>query len=839
MVTERIPTDPDELPILHLASKCENLFTSALNSINTTDEAPMLKRPLEELQSRFWDWESYLGVFASKKTSLDGRLRGRTEYRDLVLLTLDMLRVNLFQLLPSKETSLGPGSDDSDDSDPDDSGSQNIAFEGIHDAICQLDRLAISIRQSSTSNLTRRVKAFAARKTDFLNTFETAALLMVKSLYPDAAESLHRQLSKSMTDRYARLLYWKSHDKKMRTDSRLYAQSQPISSQTALPTPLEAAPRTFVSPGSGQAGPALRQRYIRGQQPVSETEPSTAFCQARITHLPKRPGEGASSVQINKVEYPRPPKLKDNEQASCEFCRKIHSKEQYDDTDWWRRHVNSDLLPFICLSEICQDFPAFTEYRDWVAHMANEHGKNWPRDIHERLPWKCDRQDGDHKTTQLFSSFDQLKAHWKTEHGENTAYEREAGDLDAELYLIRQPNVCPLCSLPIEKTDAKATVTSPVAEKWPAVLSTGEEAKSSEKVKRAPDLESEQQEMSPDGDKSLESQHDQGGRTNLQLASTISRHVASHLQFLTFLTLRLFASKLVEGEEHHFDSAAASGAKTDASGERSTLKDHVTETEDPKDLGSTPESSQGSIIADPNDTDSLYTPPLVTDETDQMDWKDFNIEPRENNRDPIKHMGKIQQLLELLSDVDLVLEYDNSIMSTALRQAEVYDDPGNNNSFIPLDAQDKIISRTAIEGFFSQLVKFCLAEVPESDTKSVVVYCTDQVWNPLPYCLPESDEEEMGSRKKLFAILTLIDKPAAILSFIKERVSDLDLPVHLCMLGDEGRNFGIESGTGRKLECFSDWTMMEMAAFVNLPVSNVSNMGTRSLVPTETLRSNG
>jgi hypothetical protein len=180
------------------------------------------------------------------------------------------------------------------------------------------------------------VKAFAARKTDFLNTFETAALLVVKSLYPDAAESLHRQLSKSMTDRYVRLLYWKSHDKKLRTDGRLYVQSQPISSQTALPTPLEAAPRTFVSPGSGQAGPALRQRYIRGQQPVSETEPSTAFCPARITHLPKQPREGASSVQINKVEYPRPPKLKDNEQASCEFCRKIHSKEQYDDTDWWR-----------------------------------------------------------------------------------------------------------------------------------------------------------------------------------------------------------------------------------------------------------------------------------------------------------------------------------------------------------------------------------------------------------------------------------------------------------------------------------------------------------------------
>jgi hypothetical protein len=189
-------------------------------------------------------------------------------------------------VLPSEETSFdGPGSDDSDDSGPDDSGnSQNVAFEGIHEAICQLDQLAISIRLSSTSILTRRVNAFAERKTEDLISFETAALLAVENLYPEAAESLHRQLSKSMTDRYARLLYWK-----------------------------------FTV--------------------VSETESSTAICQTHV-HLPTPttpPRGGASSVQINKVEYPRPPKLEGNEdRASCEFCRKIHGKEQYEDTSWWR-----------------------------------------------------------------------------------------------------------------------------------------------------------------------------------------------------------------------------------------------------------------------------------------------------------------------------------------------------------------------------------------------------------------------------------------------------------------------------------------------------------------------
>jgi hypothetical protein len=87
---------PAEL-ILHLAVDCENFFKRGLNSINAGDDESTWKRLLEDLQSRFSDWASYLGVFASKKMNLDWRLRGRTEDRDLVLLTLDMLRANLFQ----------------------------------------------------------------------------------------------------------------------------------------------------------------------------------------------------------------------------------------------------------------------------------------------------------------------------------------------------------------------------------------------------------------------------------------------------------------------------------------------------------------------------------------------------------------------------------------------------------------------------------------------------------------------------------------------------------------------------------------------------------------------
>ena len=291
--------------------------------------------------------------------------------------------------------------------------------------------------------------------------------------------------------------------------------------------------------------------------------------------------------------------------------------------------------------------------------MVDEHGENWPRYIHERSPWRCDRQDNNHKTALLFSNFDQLKAHWKTDHGGNTpaAYERELGDLEADVYIIRPANYCPLCCLQIENTDSKAIVTQTVADqKWPlpkaapkAMLSTSEEAEPSKKVKRVPDLEeampskkvkwaphleSERQEMSP---MDLESQHDRGDGAKLQLTSTISRHVASHLQFLTFLTLRLFSGKVVEVEERHFDSSA----ETDASGERITLDDHVSETED------TIESSPRPLTTNSKDTGPLWPPPPVTDQADPIDWTDFNIIPRnlDINKNPaIEHIRKVQKL---------------------------------------------------------------------------------------------------------------------------------------------------------------------------------------------------
>ncbi|KAN0072892.1 hypothetical protein V8E54_009006 [Elaphomyces granulatus] len=64
----------------------------------------------------------------------------------------EMALTDSLTVLPPEETSFdGPGSDGFDDSGSDDFGSHKIAFEGIHDSLCQLDRLAMPIRKSSIS----------------------------------------------------------------------------------------------------------------------------------------------------------------------------------------------------------------------------------------------------------------------------------------------------------------------------------------------------------------------------------------------------------------------------------------------------------------------------------------------------------------------------------------------------------------------------------------------------------------------------------------------------------------------------------------------------------------
>jgi hypothetical protein len=105
----------DERPIFKLANECDQLFQKAVSHVeDITAEnenfprdhakatesvisraAASIRRLLVDDRDRFGYWASYLGVFA-RYANLDRRLRRNKHYQDLVLLSLDMLRDNLY-----------------------------------------------------------------------------------------------------------------------------------------------------------------------------------------------------------------------------------------------------------------------------------------------------------------------------------------------------------------------------------------------------------------------------------------------------------------------------------------------------------------------------------------------------------------------------------------------------------------------------------------------------------------------------------------------------------------------------------------------------------------------
>lgn len=111
---------------------------------------------------------------------------------------------------PSKPTS--QPSQKNDDAVGNLQGSVEEAVKAILGVLQRLDRLGATIRKSSTSSLSIRVKAFAEQDNDEEYRLLSKNILAFK--YPTAPSSLHAQLAESMAYRRLRLRYIRQHQVK-------------------------------------------------------------------------------------------------------------------------------------------------------------------------------------------------------------------------------------------------------------------------------------------------------------------------------------------------------------------------------------------------------------------------------------------------------------------------------------------------------------------------------------------------------------------------------------------------------------------------------------------------
>lgn len=346
-------------PILSAAKDCESNFSVSLKSMESNQ--PSYKDILWKLQTKFLDWVAYLGVFAGKGASLDHRLKRHQQYRDLVLLILDTLNSCLIQSKSDCLVLLAPAAyqilataqlskAESDDSSDDEIDRAKVELSGIESSIKELDRLALYIRQSSITSLNARVKAFGAWKLADVAPFEALASNVVGGLYADASGILRERLSKSMTHRYTRLLYWSSHDKKLGLDRRRWEKApdsgvkeklNTTDTTHATATKSQQQQQEFhVSSHLDQANYET-SRSGRGLSRIPETIPLNTRSHLAVPLAEgqmHRTGRGTGTTVLKSgAKFPPAPKLEPGEeQKTCIYCRKDLSVRTLHNAMLWR-----------------------------------------------------------------------------------------------------------------------------------------------------------------------------------------------------------------------------------------------------------------------------------------------------------------------------------------------------------------------------------------------------------------------------------------------------------------------------------------------------------------------
>ncbi|QYT03040.1 hypothetical protein H0G86_010015 [Trichoderma simmonsii] len=348
---------------------------------------------------------------------------------------------------------------------------------------------------------------------------------MVQVLYPNAHPSLQSRLARSMTDRLARIVFLKSRqlalatrrneqpqqmadipeDEAVQEEAALTAHIShhpppPLISQQLLPQPI--GPRTSFSDLSSLDTGLFRSRLNDIWRLKSKTRKT-------------------SSTQIKYDNYPRPPNKSDVELVVCEWCAQPLSGEDLDPAIW-RRHVDRDLEPYMCLSEGCAESSAgFSAFEDWSNHMQT-HGQRWHQDVYLMPSWICAICEDDH---YAFGDPENLLSHMQETHiGQFSAEQIQIISRRSKISRRRSLNECPLCCFQIRDIDLETKVVSQKRSGEPLEGKSIKTTRTS--VDRSPPKPSENTDNSTT-------------ESSLQGAKIMTQHIASHLQALMALTIRI------------------------------------------------------------------------------------------------------------------------------------------------------------------------------------------------------------------------------------------------------------------------------------------------------------
>ncbi|KAI0450709.1 hypothetical protein F5B21DRAFT_415916 [Xylaria acuta] len=276
--------------------------------------------------------------------------------------------------------------------------------EDMGDIIGCLLRLSISIRNPAPHD------HFMSSKFTDTSHFEEYDVEHVKAKLPRVEPCLASRLGKAVSRRRQYFKYRETHHQKLNagldTGSKRSEAGPQSTVASSIPTALKEG---------GSSHPAFSR--------VEEEELSNSGA--------SQTSYATSGPQSGRLKIPSLPKQASDGPFECPYCYMIISVST---TIQWKKHVNADLRPYICLEPDClTPEQQYTRRHEWLHHMNRKHWRVF------RCPYSCQEED--------FTSPSRLQYHVRQFHPELSSQR----DLTIIFDLCERPGPwseetkCPLC----------------------------------------------------------------------------------------------------------------------------------------------------------------------------------------------------------------------------------------------------------------------------------------------------------------------------------------------------------------------------------------------------------
>ncbi|KAL4902906.1 hypothetical protein BDW74DRAFT_180205 [Aspergillus multicolor] len=705
-----------EEPIFDLATKCEGLYASRISTLNNSDDQNAAKI-VSDLYQRFGAWAAFLGVFAESNVCLDRRLQRRVEIQDQVLRLLDIMLSNLTYLFEANDQSGSNSTEHVTSTNTLQKGTRvnTHCLDAISGALDRLNQLGTAIRRSSVTSQITKARIFA--ETFDFSSFDQVAIICLRALYPDMSDSLVDHLAKSMTETYALFLHRKSRKARLelpRASPRALLVLNAIPEEFSesvdadlMDIDLEVPVDSVELSDNNRLTPPSNQVHRPTQS--APTSVDTKELKTRLRKLLGPPSTSKPlSILANQVDYPRPAK----ESLICEWCFSPLTADTLEKHNW-QKHINEDFKPYICLSEKCSHgTPRFASSHEWLQHMSSTHGESWHREIHASSSWACPLCSED--TT--FSTSGGLAEHLAGCHEGIFKPHQVNAIVRQSIFPVTRPNsTCPLCCFPMGDDQLHNSRRKILEDNLPVTS----------EVKR----------LKTEAGYAHINRSDFDAEPPPVDVKNAAGHVASHLQNVMLLTLRLISIQGVPDNSREYQSDSSDTdyqASWTTSGQRDLHGDRL-------DIGSEDHSSAHADYS--LDIDELLTLEHVPDSV-PLDWTDIlpsivpdisaddlaTIDPPEagkqtlpsrGNDDEIRyHLSARQEIIKKLLHSEFAFGIDMAVLARFYK--------GMTSSCPELSPEDiTIIFRNS-----SQLHNFSVLflEQLEDAAKSVYVRPASQRW---------------------------------------------------------------------------------------------------------------